>query len=90
MPELSPSPTYVNTQESVTLSLENGQTTQAGFKGTWFEPEIQMAPYVFDFKSVRIIPLASGKLTTFSLRSSGTAVTAGERGDAFPFSSFLR
>lgn len=90
MPELSPSPTYVNTQESVTLSLENGQTAQAGFKGTWFEPEIQMAPYVFDFKLVRIIPLASGKLTTFSLRSSGTAVTAGERVDAFPFSSFLR
>lgn len=89
IPELSPSPTYVNTQESVAVSLESGQTAQAGFRGSWFEPEMQMAPYVFEFKSVRVIPLVSGKFASFSLNSSGTAVTDEEPAAAFPFSSSL-
>ncbi|MBM3284259.1 MAG: hypothetical protein FJY81_00120 [Candidatus Aminicenantes bacterium] len=89
VPELSPSPTYVNTQESVAVGLESGQTAQAGFKGSWFEPEVQMAPYVFEFKSVRVIPLFSGKFASFSLNSSGMAVTAEKPAAAFPFSSSL-
>jgi len=89
VPELSPSPTYVNTKESVAIGLESGQPAQAGFKGSWVEPEVQMAPYVFEFKAIRVIPLVSGKFASFSLNSSGTAVTAEKPATAFPFSSSL-
>jgi len=89
IPELSPSPTYVNTEESVEESVPFGQTAQAGFKGNWVSPEIMAATCVFEFKSVRIIPLVSGKLDSFSLRSSGLAVPYENPGAVIPFSSDL-
>jgi len=89
IPELSPSPTYVNTEESVEENISSGQTAQAGFKGSWISPEIMAAPCVFEFKSVRIIPLVSGKLDNFSLRSSGLAVPYENPAAVIPFSSEL-
>ena len=89
IPELSPSPTYVNTEESVEENIPSGQTAQAGFKGNWISPEIMTATYVFEFKSVRIIPLVSGKLDSFSLRSSGLAIPYENPGAVIPFSSDL-
>jgi hypothetical protein len=89
VPELSPSPTYVDTEESADERLQSGLDAQVGFKGTWFSPEIMMAPYVFSFKSVRIIPLVSGKLDRFHLHSSGLAVPHDNPAGAFPFSSDL-
>ncbi|MDH7511377.1 MAG: hypothetical protein QHH14_00320 [Clostridiales bacterium] len=89
MPEISPSPTYVNTQESVEGNLAEGMNARAGFEGTWVSPEIMTAPYVFEFKSVRFMPLVSAKLDAFSLRSSGQAVPSGEPASLIPFSSEL-
>jgi hypothetical protein len=89
VPELSPSPNYVNTEESVGERLDSGLDAQVGFEGTWFSPELMMAPYVFSFKSVRIVPLVSGKLDRFHLRSSGLAVPEDNPAGAFPFSSEL-
>lgn len=88
-PELSPSPTYVNTEESVEGNLAPGMDVRAGFKGTWISPEIMVAPFVFEFKSVRLLPLVSGKLDRFSLRSSGVALPAEAGASVIPFSSEL-
>lgn len=74
MPEISPSPTYVSTQESVEGNLAEGMNARAGFEGSWVSPEIMTAPYVFEFKSIRFMPLVLEKLDNFSLRSSGQAV----------------
>lgn len=89
-PEISPSPNYVNTQESVGVRLETGLEAQAGFKGCWVSPELMTAPYVFELKSVRIIPMVTIKLDSFSLRSSGLVVPHDNPAGAFPFDSELR
>jgi hypothetical protein len=89
LPEISPSPNYVNTQESVSERLDVDREAQAGFKGTWLSPELMIAPLVFEFKSVRFIPLVSAKMDTFNLRSSGTVVPHDNPAGAFPFDSEL-
>ena len=90
LPEISPSPNYVNTQESVAVRLETGLDAQAGFKGSWVSPELMTAPYVFALKSVRIIPLVTAKLDIFNLRSSGLVVPHDNPTGAFPFDSSLK
>jgi hypothetical protein len=89
-PEISPSPNYVNTQESVDVKLDTGLEAQAGFDGNWVSPELIMAPYVFELKSVRIIPLVSAKMDSFHLRSSGLVFPYDNPAGAFPFDSELR
>ncbi len=89
MPEISPSPTYVNTQESVEGNLAEGMNARAGFEGSWVSPEVMTAPYVFEFKSIRIVPLLSAKMDTFSLCSSGQAVPYEMPASLIPFSSEL-
>jgi len=89
VPELSPSPNYVNTEESVGVRLDTGLDAQVGFRGTWLSPELMMAPCVFSFKSVRVVPLVSGRLDRFQLTSSGLAVPHDNPAGAFPFSSEL-
>jgi len=89
VPEISPSPNYVNTQESVGVRLDTGLEAQAGFEGSWVSPELMAAPYVFELRSVRIIPLVSGKLDSFHLRSSGLVVPHDNPAGAFPFDSEL-
>ncbi len=89
VPELSPSPNYVNTEESVGVQLDTGLNAQVGFQGTWLSPELMMAPYVFSFKSVRVVPLISGKFDRFRLTSSGLAVPRDNPAGAFSFDSEL-
>ena len=89
-PDLSPSPTYVDTQESVSENV-GSTTATAGFKGTWFSPSFVAFPVIFKVSSFTIIPMISGQWDSFKLQSSGTAV-AEEEDERFliPFSSELK
>ncbi len=88
-PEISPSPSYIATEESVSENLGSTIAT-AEFKGTWFSPSVVSIPFMLKMSSVTVIPLISFRLDSFNLTSSGTAI--GHEGEEYmliPFSSEL-
>lgn len=87
-PFRSPSALYVNTEESVEENF-NGTRARAEFNGSWFNTELILAPYVFDFKGMRIIPLVGGQFDSFSLDAKGYAIAHSYDGNHWlvPFSS---
>lgn len=90
IPEISPSPNYVATEESVQENYYGVKIAEASFRGKWFTPSILAAPYVFDIKGIRFIPLVSGQLDIFKLNASGETIYYGENFDfLIPFSSKL-
>lgn len=89
-PEISPSPQYIASEESVQENFYATKTAEAEFKGKWYTPEILTVPFVLDYKSIRIIPMISGQLDIFNLRASGEAISHGEESNSLiPFSSNL-
>lgn len=90
-PFRSPSALYINTKESVEENF-NGIRAKAEFNGSWFNTELILAPYVFDFKGMRIIPLMGGQFDSFSLDAKGNAIAHSYDGDYWliPFSSKVR
>jgi hypothetical protein len=87
-PFRSPSALYVNTEESVEENF-NGTRAKASFNGSWFNAELVSAPYVYDFKGFRIIPLIGGEFDSFSLDAKGNAIAHSYEGSYWlvPFSS---
>ncbi|MFQ5722244.1 MAG: hypothetical protein ACE5GI_07110, partial [Candidatus Aminicenantales bacterium] len=90
LPAISPSPTYVATEESVSESLNQTKVAEPGFKGSWRIPKIMTVPFIFNIKSFRVIPLISGQLDIFNLHSSGEAIAHEEEQiSLIPFTSEL-
>lgn len=90
VPELSPSPTYVDTRESVSENV-GSTTATAGFKGTWSSPSFITFPYIFKFSSFTIIPMVTTRWDSFNLTSSGTAIGYEDDEEILiPFSSELK
>ncbi len=88
-PELSPSPTYVATEESISENFDSTMA-EAGFKGTWLSPSMIFIPFMLEVSSFRIVPIVTGQWDSFKLTSSGIAI--GREGDEkmlIPFSSEL-
>jgi hypothetical protein len=73
-PEMSPSPNYVATEESVSENFSSSKVAEARFKGTWFAPSAEVIPLVVQWGTFKIIPVFSGELDQFSLNSSGEAI----------------
>lgn len=87
-PFRSPSALYVNTKESVEENF-NGKRAKASFSGTWFNTELVSAPYILDFKGMRIIPMIGGQFDSFFLEAKGDAIAHSYDGNYWlvPFSS---
>ncbi|MBD3414828.1 MAG: hypothetical protein GF421_10415 [Candidatus Aminicenantes bacterium] len=73
-PEMSPSPNYVATEESVSENYHSSKIAEARFKGTWFAPSVQAIPMVITWNKFKVIPIFSGELDQFQLNSSGEAI----------------
>lgn len=90
IPELSPSPTYVDTRESVSENAGSTVAT-AGFEGTWFSPSFVTFPFIFRTSSFTVIPMVSLQWDSFHLTSSGTAIGYEDDEEILiPFSSELK
>ncbi len=87
-PFQSPSALYINTEEKVQESF-NGKSAEAGFKGSWFNAEFISAPFVYDFKGLKIIPMFTLHFDSFSLKAEGDAIAHSYEGNYWliPFSS---
>ncbi len=72
-PNLSPSPNYVSTSESIEESVY-GNRYKAEFNGKWFYSDFISLPYIFKFGKLKISPVISGRLDVFNLNSSGNAI----------------
>ena len=91
VPEESPSPQYIATEESVQENFHDQEVADAGFKGMWLTPEILTVPFILDYKSLRIIPMVSGQMDFFNLKASGEAIAHDENSQSLiPFISELR
>lgn len=73
-PEMSPSPNYVATEESVSENYMDSTIAKSSFKGTWFAPSVETVPIIFQFKKLKVMPILSGELDQFNLSSSGEAI----------------